>query len=168
MCRNMRGLSGWRSCRPIWSNQILGHARRQDAWLVHSQDGSLLISGGTNATGYPIASTSTSLSAVTLSLKISSTARVHKKFTQLSKADLDQLVKSFRKAKPDSGIRYLVGFLRCHGIRVQKRRVYASVRRVDGIGRASAASSNAVNIKSPGHTESGILTATTNSFSGVL
>ncbi|KAK6991709.1 hypothetical protein R3P38DRAFT_2471921, partial [Favolaschia claudopus] len=62
--------------------------------------------------------------------------RVHKKFTQLSKADLDQLVKSFRKAKPDSGIRYLVGFLRCHGIRVQKRRVYASVRRVDGIGRA--------------------------------
>ncbi|KAK6983899.1 hypothetical protein R3P38DRAFT_3333454 [Favolaschia claudopus] len=60
---------------------------------------------------------------------------VHNDFTQLSKADLDKLVRSFRKAKPDSGIRYLIGFLRCHGVRVQKRRVFSSVRRVDGIGR---------------------------------
>ncbi|KAK7015428.1 hypothetical protein R3P38DRAFT_3321660 [Favolaschia claudopus] len=42
---------------------------------------------------------------------------VHNEFTQLSKADLDKLVRSVRKAKPDSGIRYLIGFLRCHGVR---------------------------------------------------
>ncbi|KAJ7436839.1 hypothetical protein FB451DRAFT_1453499, partial [Mycena latifolia] len=43
------------------------------------------------------------------------------RFTDLSKAELDALVKSFRTAKPDSGLRYLIGFLRRHGLRVQKR-----------------------------------------------
>ncbi|KAJ7158389.1 hypothetical protein C8R43DRAFT_867095, partial [Mycena crocata] len=57
------------------------------------------------------------------------------KFTDLSKAELDALVKSFRTAKPDSGIRYLIGFLRRHGLRVQRRRVNSSIRRVDGLGR---------------------------------
>ncbi|KAF8147913.1 hypothetical protein K438DRAFT_1867134, partial [Mycena galopus ATCC 62051] len=60
---------------------------------------------------------------------------VYHNFSKLSKAELDQLVKSFRNAKPDSGLRYLMGFLRRHGFRVQKRRVRASVRRVDGLGR---------------------------------
>ncbi|KAJ7704742.1 hypothetical protein B0H16DRAFT_1217365, partial [Mycena metata] len=43
------------------------------------------------------------------------------KFTNLTKAELDALVKSFRRAKPDSGLRYLIGFLRRHGLRVQRR-----------------------------------------------
>jgi hypothetical protein len=60
---------------------------------------------------------------------------VYYKFTALSKANLDILVKAFRSTKPGSGIRYLIGFLRRHGLRVQKRRVYSSVRRVDGLGR---------------------------------
>ncbi|KAJ7731989.1 hypothetical protein B0H16DRAFT_1208389, partial [Mycena metata] len=46
---------------------------------------------------------------------------VYSKFTSLSTSELDALVKSFRAAKPDSGVRYLIGFLRRHGIRVQKR-----------------------------------------------
>ncbi|KAJ7722828.1 hypothetical protein B0H16DRAFT_1277599, partial [Mycena metata] len=46
---------------------------------------------------------------------------VYSKFTALSKTELDALVKSFRAAKPDSGVRYLIGFLRRHGLRVQKR-----------------------------------------------
>ncbi|KAJ7812661.1 hypothetical protein B0H14DRAFT_2300809, partial [Mycena olivaceomarginata] len=46
---------------------------------------------------------------------------IHNNFSNLSKAELDQLVKSFRKAKPNSGLRYLRGFLRRHGLRVQKR-----------------------------------------------
>ncbi|KAK6996202.1 hypothetical protein R3P38DRAFT_3287888 [Favolaschia claudopus] len=49
---------------------------------------------------------------------------VHNEFTQLSKADLDKLVRSVRKAKPDSGIRYLIGFLRCHGRRIIERGKY--------------------------------------------
>ncbi|KAJ7016856.1 hypothetical protein C8F04DRAFT_901190, partial [Mycena alexandri] len=43
------------------------------------------------------------------------------KFTDLSRSELDALVKSFRDSKPDSGIRYLIGHLRRHGLRVQKR-----------------------------------------------
>ncbi|KAJ7457473.1 hypothetical protein FB451DRAFT_956336, partial [Mycena latifolia] len=46
---------------------------------------------------------------------------VYSKFTTLSKTELDALVKSYRDAKPDSGLRYLIGFLRRHGLRVQKR-----------------------------------------------
>jgi hypothetical protein len=57
------------------------------------------------------------------------------KFTDLSKTELDALVRSFRTAKPDSGLRYLIGHLRHHGLRIQKRRVHSSVHRVDGLGR---------------------------------
>ncbi|KAJ7779769.1 hypothetical protein B0H16DRAFT_1237239, partial [Mycena metata] len=46
---------------------------------------------------------------------------VYSNFTSLSKSELDTLVKSFRTAKPNSGVRYLIGFLRWHGLRVQKR-----------------------------------------------
>jgi hypothetical protein len=60
---------------------------------------------------------------------------VYHKFTNLSKSELDALVRSFRNAKPDSGLRYIIGFLRRHGLRVQKRRVSSSVHRVDGLGR---------------------------------
>lgn len=58
------------------------------------------------------------------------------KFTALSDADLDLLVKTYRMTKPESGIHYLIGFLRHHGLRVQKRRVTASIHRVDGLGHA--------------------------------
>ncbi|KAG1720717.1 uncharacterized protein EDB91DRAFT_1064727, partial [Suillus paluster] len=34
----------------------------------------------------------------------------------------------------DSGIRYIIGFLRRHGLRVQHRRVVESLRRVDRLG----------------------------------
>ncbi|KAJ7207542.1 hypothetical protein GGX14DRAFT_336649, partial [Mycena pura] len=43
------------------------------------------------------------------------------KFSSLSRASLDTFVKMFRAEKPDSGIRYLVGFLRTQGVRVQRR-----------------------------------------------
>ncbi|KAJ7272419.1 hypothetical protein C8J57DRAFT_1034209, partial [Mycena rebaudengoi] len=43
------------------------------------------------------------------------------KFTDMSKSELDALVKHFRDTKPDSGIRYLIGFLRRHNLRIQKR-----------------------------------------------
>lgn len=60
---------------------------------------------------------------------------VEHKFSQLSDNDLDILVKSFRAEKPDSGIRYLIGFLRRHGLRVQRRRVISSISQVDQLGR---------------------------------
>jgi hypothetical protein len=60
--------------------------------------------------------------------------KVDYKFSDMSNEDLDLLVKSFRAENPDSGIRYLIGFLRRHGLRIQKRRVIASISRVDGLG----------------------------------
>ncbi|KAF8119403.1 hypothetical protein EV363DRAFT_1178089 [Boletus edulis] len=47
---------------------------------------------------------------------------------------LDALITSFKQRKPDSGIRYAIGFLRRQGVRVQYRRVVQSLRRVDRIG----------------------------------
>lgn len=57
------------------------------------------------------------------------------KFAALSDADLDILVKVYRSANPESGIRYLVGFLRTHGLRIQRSRVTRSIARVDTLGR---------------------------------
>ncbi|KAJ6568793.1 hypothetical protein B0H19DRAFT_872168, partial [Mycena capillaripes] len=37
--------------------------------------------------------------------------------------------------KPESGLRYLLGFLRTRGIRIQRRRAMYSLRRVDSLGR---------------------------------
>ncbi|KAG1742891.1 hypothetical protein EDB19DRAFT_1608461, partial [Suillus lakei] len=44
---------------------------------------------------------------------------VKRKYSKLTNADLDILVKEFKKKRPDSGIRYIVGFLRRNGLRVQ-------------------------------------------------
>ncbi|KAJ7639841.1 hypothetical protein DFH06DRAFT_925737, partial [Mycena polygramma] len=60
---------------------------------------------------------------------------VYHKFSNLSRASLDAFVKQFRTEKPDSGIRYLIGFLRTQGLRIQRRRVFSSVHRVDRLGR---------------------------------
>ncbi|KIM92304.1 hypothetical protein PILCRDRAFT_118051 [Piloderma croceum F 1598] len=53
---------------------------------------------------------------------------VTRQFAALSDCDLDRLVKVFKSTKPDSGICYLVGFLRYHGLRVQRKRVIHSVK----------------------------------------
>lgn len=55
-------------------------------------------------------------------------------FTTLTDNDLDTIVKRFREVRPDSGIRYLVGFLRQKQLRVQSNRVVSSIKRVDPIG----------------------------------
>ena len=59
---------------------------------------------------------------------------IERKYSQLSNADLDDLITEFKKRGPDSGIRYIVGFLRRHGIRIQYRRVVQSLHRVDRLG----------------------------------
>lgn len=62
-------------------------------------------------------------------------AQIDYKFAALSDSDLDILVKTFRALKPESGWRYLIGFLRNHGLKVQKSRVFRSINRVDRLGR---------------------------------
>ena len=59
---------------------------------------------------------------------------VSRRFDEISDADLDRLVTVFKDEKPNAGLRYLIGFLRCRGLRVQKERVRQALRRVDGLG----------------------------------
>ena len=59
---------------------------------------------------------------------------LQQQYSNLSNADLDMLVKTFKAQKPESGMRYLIGFLRYHGLRVQRRRVMWSLRRTDKLG----------------------------------
>lgn len=56
-------------------------------------------------------------------------------FTPLSDADLYLLVKTYTQHKPESGIRYVTGFLRHHGFKIQRHRIIQSLQRVDPIGR---------------------------------
>ncbi|KAG1890223.1 hypothetical protein F4604DRAFT_1543126, partial [Suillus subluteus] len=44
-----------------------------------------------------------------------------RRYSELTNADLDILVGEFKKKRPDSGIRYIIGFLRRYGLRVQHR-----------------------------------------------
>jgi hypothetical protein len=59
---------------------------------------------------------------------------VYEHFCSISDEDLDILVKTFKAQKPASGLSYMIGFLRSHGLRVQKRRVRLALRHVDGLG----------------------------------
>ncbi|KAK7030025.1 Integrase catalytic domain-containing protein [Favolaschia claudopus] len=60
---------------------------------------------------------------------------VYQRFTDISDNDLDILTKQFKRDRPKSGLRYLIGFLRTHGVKVQQLRVRKSLLRVDGLGR---------------------------------
>ncbi|KAG1763567.1 hypothetical protein EV702DRAFT_982760, partial [Suillus placidus] len=59
---------------------------------------------------------------------------VAQKSFELTNGDLDILVGRFKKKRPDSGIRYIIGFLCRHGLQVQHRRAVESLCRVDGLG----------------------------------
>ncbi|KAJ6601896.1 hypothetical protein DFH09DRAFT_900134, partial [Mycena vulgaris] len=61
--------------------------------------------------------------------------RLSREYTTLSNHDLDHLIKAFRRDKPESGLRYLVGFPRTRGIKIQKRRVMYSLRLLNNLGR---------------------------------
>lgn len=61
--------------------------------------------------------------------------KIDRRFSDLSDADLDLLVRRFKKLRPQSGLRYLTAFLRTHGVRVQKMRIVQSVARVDRVGK---------------------------------
>jgi hypothetical protein len=45
---------------------------------------------------------------------------VSKRFDDMSDAELDLHVTIFKSEKPNSGLRYLIGFLRHHGFRIQR------------------------------------------------
>lgn len=60
--------------------------------------------------------------------------KISKGFTQISNVSLDKVVRQFKRTYPDSGIRYLTGYMRHRRLRVPRRRIYASMKRVDRLG----------------------------------
>jgi hypothetical protein len=59
---------------------------------------------------------------------------INSSFTEMSDEDLDQIVQGYLESHPNSGIRYLTGRLRTQGLRIQRRRVEQSIKRVDRLG----------------------------------
>lgn len=54
-------------------------------------------------------------------------------FSDISNKSLDILVKDYKEAHPNTGIRYLRGYLSQHGMRVPRRRIVDSLSRVDDV-----------------------------------
>jgi len=61
---------------------------------------------------------------------------IEQRYTDISDADLDHLVTEFKKRRPESGIQYLIGFMRKNGVRIQYHRVIQSLCRIDCLGQA--------------------------------
>ena len=59
-----------------------------------------------------------------------------RRFSGISDRELDILVCHYKRIQPQSGLRYTIGILRHHRIRVQKERVRLSLARVDKVGQA--------------------------------
>ena len=55
-------------------------------------------------------------------------------FSTIPNATLDALVRGYKDKRPNTGIRYIRGFLFSKGIRVQRERIVASLHRVDDVG----------------------------------
>jgi len=61
---------------------------------------------------------------------------LYHRFSEISDCDLDILIRHYKKTKPNSGLRYVIGFLKRRGLKVQKTRVRMALRRIDGLGQA--------------------------------
>jgi len=60
---------------------------------------------------------------------------IHFEYSSIEDADLDALVRTYKVKKPATGFRYVRGYLRSVGLRVQKQRVLETLQRVDRVGR---------------------------------
>lgn len=54
-------------------------------------------------------------------------------FSTISNSALDTIIRGYKDNRPNTGIRYIRGFLFNQGIRVQRERIVASLRRVDDV-----------------------------------
>ncbi|KAF4613136.1 hypothetical protein D9613_010694 [Agrocybe pediades] len=68
--------------------------------------------------------------------KIMRTHGVDDSFSAITDEEIDILVTDLKTKKPGAGIRYVLGFFRRRGIKVQQVRVRESLRRVDRVGQA--------------------------------
>lgn len=57
-----------------------------------------------------------------------------RKYSQLSNADLDDLITQFKKQQPELRIWYIVGFLQQYGVHVQHHHIVQSLHCIDHLG----------------------------------
>ncbi len=62
---------------------------------------------------------------------------IHYEYSNISDAELDILVANYKLSHNESGSRYVRGFLKANRLRIQKYRVFASLRRLDALGMLS-------------------------------
>ena len=61
---------------------------------------------------------------------------LHKHFSEITDMDLDQAIRLYKTLRPESGLRYVTGFLGCHGLKIQQDWVRDSIERIDRLGNA--------------------------------
>lgn len=61
---------------------------------------------------------------------------IRRAYSRVSDHEIDVILRNYRLFKPDSGRRYVQGYLRSLGLRIQESRVRHSLRRIDGVGQA--------------------------------
>jgi Bacterial regulatory protein, Fis family len=62
-------------------------------------------------------------------------AGMSREFSTITNANLDELLRAYKQRRPESGLRYAIGYLRTRGLKVQHKRVMMSLKRIDGLGR---------------------------------
>lgn len=58
---------------------------------------------------------------------------IRQPFSTMSNSQLDSMIKKFKDSHPNTGIRYVRGFILQQGIRIQRSRIVASLGRVDDV-----------------------------------
>ena len=61
---------------------------------------------------------------------------LHRRYSELTDNDIDLILKLYKRLRPESGLRYTTGFLRHHGLKLQRQRVCNSLQQIDGLGQA--------------------------------
>ncbi|KAJ7024500.1 hypothetical protein C8F04DRAFT_883347, partial [Mycena alexandri] len=61
---------------------------------------------------------------------------LEKRFSGIDDGELDLITRQYKAKKPTSGLRYLRGHFRRHGLRIQRERARNSLKRVDALGQA--------------------------------
>ena len=58
-----------------------------------------------------------------------------RQFSDIMDAELDELVRHYKQGCPSAGLRFIVAYLKTHGLHVQREHVRASMQRVNPLGR---------------------------------
>lgn len=56
------------------------------------------------------------------------------RFSDVSDATLGKMIRLYKRTRPRTGLRFITGYLKANGLKVQKERVRLLVREIDGLG----------------------------------